>query len=102
MKIWLDDVRDPPKEFFWAKHIDEAKEKLLTGEVEQIWIDHDLGTGCPTGYELACLIEQWAAEGKVKPPVVLSQSLNPEGRRKIMQAGRNAERLWLACQIERK
>lgn len=49
MRLWLDDVRDPqmyvpsPWLWTWAKTVPEAQELLLTGEVEEASLDHDLG-----------------------------------------------------------
>ena len=54
MRIWLDDNRDPtdPKiqikygakgDEVWVKTTKEAKELLLTGQVESIAFDNDLG-----------------------------------------------------------
>lgn len=44
MKVWHDDVRKPPDESWeWVRTNDEAKTLLLTGAVETISLDHDLG-----------------------------------------------------------
>jgi hypothetical protein len=53
MKVWLDDVRDPPaNDWFWVKTAAEAILLLQMFPVEMISLDHDLGddlvlgTGC--------------------------------------------------------
>jgi hypothetical protein len=43
MKLWHDDVRPPPEGWVWARTNEAAKELLLTGKVEEISLDHDLG-----------------------------------------------------------
>lgn len=68
MNLWLDDVRNPAAydlaDYIWVKTVEEAKEKILTGEVVNASLDHDLGA-CPD-----CLggrtFEQWLAENNGK------------------------------------
>lgn len=47
MNLWLDDVRDPinfnREGWWWVKTVEEAKKALLTGEIENASLDHDLG-----------------------------------------------------------
>ena len=44
MRLWHDDVRPPPeKGWEWARTNDAAIELLMTGAVEEISMDHDLG-----------------------------------------------------------
>jgi hypothetical protein len=92
MKIYLDDVRDPP-DGTWtvARTATEARALFLAGPVEMCSLDHDLGTcslctvcakGCTctcheTGYDFV----KWLAEkdlwSKFKPVV---HSANPVGK----------------------
>ena len=43
MKIWLDDVRPAPDGWIHVKTVDEAIKYLLTGQVDYISLDNDLG-----------------------------------------------------------
>lgn len=111
MKLWLDDLRPAPEGWTHVYDIEEAKKQLLTGEVEHMSLDHDLGVmplcgtcservdseseiedpaecrcSChrqlqPTGYDL-CV---WMAANEVWPdnkPAVHSQ--NPVGRKNML------------------
>jgi hypothetical protein len=61
MKLWLDDVREPPNrdEWEWVQTPWMALSFILyVGEGCETWsLDHDLGKGIPTGYELLCMVE---------------------------------------------
>jgi len=63
MRLWLDDVRPGPEGWVWAKTLEEAKELLLTGQVEEASLDHDLGDGENDGSALV----RWMAEQNVWP-----------------------------------
>lgn len=75
MKLWLDDVRREPDGWIRCKTVQEVINHLLTGLVEEMSLDHDLGTA-ETGYDLV----KWCAENRVwskhKPRV---HSWNPVG-----------------------
>jgi hypothetical protein len=64
VNLWLDDIRDPADfgcdGFNWVKTVGEAKVLLLTGQVEQASLDHDLGAcdECMGGKT----IEEWLVE----------------------------------------
>lgn len=93
MKIWLDDVRTPPDEWFWCKTARDA------GYVTEISFDHDLGVTidgglAPTGYDLACHIEESAHEGTLKRILWHVHSANPVGCDNIRAAMGSAESAW--------
>lgn len=109
MNLWLDDMRPAPGGWYWVKTVDEAKEQLLSGRVENASLDHDLGacadcmagqtpeqwlektgfTQMPhcehfgTGYNLVCWMEENDVWPTNKPTV---HSRNPAGRFKMQQA----------------
>jgi hypothetical protein len=98
MKLWLDDVREPPGEdWTWVKTVPEAKEILGSQEVSEASLDHDLGEDEPEGRTLVL----WMAENDVWPsqePVV--HSGNVVGVRTCAEAGtpgtgRLRGRAWL-------
>lgn len=64
MKLWLDDIREAPKGWVWAKTITEAQEYLKTGTVTHASLDNDLGdTAIPEGRKLVL----WMAENDIWP-----------------------------------
>lgn len=106
MKLWLDDVRVSPPGWEWVKTVEEAKKLLLTGEVEEASLDHDLGAceeclqgmnasqwlekvgyksfpNCEhfgTGYTLVC----WMEENNIWPTKSIKvHSSNPVGRQRM-------------------
>jgi hypothetical protein len=92
VKVWLDDLREPPQPgFAWAKTAKEALELLQTGAVEFIDFDYDLGEDF-TGYDVACRIEEWVDEKKLHCPEWAVHSANPVGRDRIVLAMKSAER----------
>lgn len=98
MRLWHDDVRPPPAGWVWARTNDAAKEILLSENVTQISLDHDLGyhditlpddpdelaevlilrgQSEETGYDLV----NWMIERKLVPESVTIHSWNPDGAR---------------------
>ena len=64
MKLWLDDIREPPGEdWTWVKTVPEAKEILESQEVSEASLDHDLGDQEPEGRTLVL----WMAEHEIWP-----------------------------------
>lgn len=111
MKVWLDDIRNPPDEsWVWAKNVWYVIGLLITGNVEHISFDHDLGWDNTKddawnqqndGYYLAKTIERYAYEDTQNlhtwhlPPLSWDiHSSNPVGRKNIEMAMKSAERFW--------
>lgn len=95
MKLWVDDVREMPKDFdVWAKTYEEAIKYLQTGEVTKISLDHDLGTE-KTGYDIAKFIRLSARYyKKFKRFDWIVHSKNPVGAMNIITALVDAEYYW--------
>jgi len=93
MKLWLDDVRKPPRGWKWAKTYEQAVAILETGEVEAISFDHDLGEG-KTGYDVAVWVEERAVAGQIERLWWKVHSQNPIGKLRIQAAMKSAERFW--------
>lgn len=87
MKVWLDDVRDPPDNT-WT-HVKTASEAILLlrdKSPDVISLDHDLGDSlcCGSGYDVALWIEaQVNIDNTYTPPNVLVHSMNPVGSKNI-------------------
>jgi hypothetical protein len=82
MKMWLDDIRGPPIGCIRVKTVKEAKKLLMTGEVEEASLDHDLDIRATigmepieeTGYDLVKWMVETGHWPKKKPEV---HSMNP-------------------------
>lgn len=95
IRLWLDDERAAPDGWQHVRTASEAILRLLTGQVAEISLDHDLGEpSAGTGYDVACAIEKLAAEGRLPMLTWSVHSANPVGRRKIQAALLSAERWW--------
>ncbi len=96
MKLWIDDVREPPDEeiWLWAKTSDEALKILKTRRIDFIAFDFDLG-GDDTAYRIAEWIEARAKVG-IQPPGWAIHSQNPVGRVRLRGALESAETWWKA------
>lgn len=95
MKLWVDDIREPPgEEWLWAKNYEEAVATLIYGNVHTLSLDHDLGED-KTGYDIVCLIERQIGKGGWWRPVpeILVHSANPVGRDNINRAIDSIQRL---------
>jgi len=90
MKIYLDDIRDPPDNTWMLFR--KAKELMLfiekyKGEIETLSLDHDLGEGKLTGYGVLKWIEKKVfLEGYTPPKEILVHSDNPAGRKNMEAA----------------
>lgn len=80
MRIWVDDLRDPPKGYSaWAKDSKHAIGMLRTAqiarvELDAISLDHDLG-----GEDTTRPVVMFMIEHNIWPKVVLCHSSNPPG-----------------------
>lgn len=79
MKVWLDDLREPPGEdWVHVRTVTEAQIVLRSKKVEDLSLDHDLGNQ-PDGDAIKLVL--WMAEEDVWPknrPTIHSR--NPVGR----------------------
>lgn len=93
IRIWLDDVRDPPPDSGeWVIcRTAHAAGKLLTDPrgVDHIAFDHDLGLMpdamkiAPTGYDLARRVFQLVTRNEIPCPTWSVHSANPVGAKNI-------------------
>lgn len=103
MRIFLDDIRDPPifdhitgEPFIWNKVIRSAEELIelvKTGQVTFISFDHDLA-GTKTGYDVAKEIEKLAQQKLIPPIGYMIHSGNVVGATNIDRAMKSAFRFW--------
>lgn len=87
MKVFLDDVRQPPPGWTPVRWPKEAIALLQGGNVAELSLDHDLGDDARgTGYDVLLWIEEAVATRSFLPPVMGVHSANPAGRRRMEQA----------------
>jgi hypothetical protein len=91
VRLWLDDVRQPPDEsWVWVKTADDAIRVLALGQVAEASLDHDLGVVVDgreaTGYDVLAWLEARVAIDGFVPPLLKVHSANPPARRRMEQA----------------
>ncbi|HET7478362.1 MAG TPA: cyclic-phosphate processing receiver domain-containing protein [Rubrobacteraceae bacterium] len=80
MRMWLDDLRPPPRGWVWVRTVEEAIPLLAAGDVVEASMDHDLGEGVEEGYALVL----WMAEHDIWPGHALEvHSANPVGAERM-------------------
>lgn len=75
-------------ELIFVKTVDSAKDKLMTEKWYALFLDHDLdgkayvesGGSEPTGWDVARFL---AVNSDLRPPHVVTHSVNPDGRKRI-------------------
>ena len=94
MKIFLDDIRNPPDSSWTVvRNAFDAISLIIMGGVEFISFDHDLGLAM-TGADVAKFIEERAYLNHIQPPNYSIHSANPVGARNIQAAMSSANREW--------
>ena len=95
IRLWLDDLRPAPEGWVHVRTAVEAIAVLTAGGVVEVSVDHDLGREeAGSGYEVACWIEEAAANGSLGVVKWAIHSANPVGRAKMAAALESAGRLW--------
>lgn len=81
MKLWVDDLREPPgHDWMWAKTPDDAIALLSQLFCERISLDHDLGLSA-SGAELTSRpVVLWMCDNDRWPATVAVHTANPVGR----------------------
>jgi hypothetical protein len=87
MKLWIDDERPCPDGWVAARNRDDAVAIINTwfDHIKEISFDHDLGEG-KTGYDIALTLEKMVWETGRCPMILHVHSMNPVGRKNIMDA----------------
>lgn len=93
MKIWLDDLRDPPEGYYHCHSVNEAIALISSVEsiqqIELIDCDHDLGDYASDGGDGIKLLD-WLLERGTLYPIKL-HTMNPVGRENMQ---RMLDRYW--------
>lgn len=84
MKVYLDDERTPPEGWTLVRWPQDAIELLMTGQVEELSLDHDLGDDeRGTGYDVVLWIEEAVVTEGFVPPRIKVHSANSSARIKM-------------------
>ncbi|MEY8251922.1 MAG: hypothetical protein RPR91_06025 [Colwellia sp.] len=94
MKVYLDDERRTPEGWVRVYWPEEAIELLMTANVTEISLDHDLGNDDHgTGYDVVLWIEEAVITRSFKPPKIKVHSSNPSARIKMELGISNIEKI---------
>lgn len=93
-RIWVDDIREVPQGYLWARSVDEAKaiiEKIENGDglVELLDLDHDLGDFARFGGDAIKLLD-YLCERETFYDIKI-HTANPVGRANMERV---IERYW--------
>lgn len=84
MKVYLDDERPTPAGWVRAYWPQEVIALLVTGQVTDLSLDHDLGDDARgTGYDVIRWLEEAVATTALIPPSITVHSANPAGRKRM-------------------
>ena len=87
MKVFLDDIRDPPNDdWIKVKNVKDAIYYLENENVEEISLDHDLGDYFETGYDVLLWIEERVVTKDFVPPKIYTHTDNPPAKKKMKMA----------------
>lgn len=89
MKVFLDDERNTPQGWVRVYSVQELIELMESSgsEIEELSLDHDLGTGMQTGYDFMLWLEREVYEGRItKIPRMDFHTANPFGRKNMERA----------------
>jgi hypothetical protein len=98
MRVWLDDERSAPPGWTHVRTVDNAIALILAeepfGGVEEISLDHDLGTVDESGYDLLLWIERECHAGYLhRVPRLHIHTANPPARKRMEAAVAAIERM---------
>ncbi|MFB0841482.1 cyclic-phosphate processing receiver domain-containing protein [Paenibacillus oleatilyticus] len=77
MNVYLDDLRPCPKGFKLARSVEQCIDLMKAGPVNILSLDHDLGLGKASGYDL---VKYMVAKGLYAKKEIIIHSANPIGR----------------------
>jgi hypothetical protein len=87
MKVYLDDIREAPDGWFRVYWPQQVINLIMTGQVEIISLDHDLGDDTKgTGYDVLEWLEEAVHEHGIVPPKIIIHTANPVARARMWAA----------------
>jgi hypothetical protein len=76
INVFLDDLRPCPKGFKLVKSVSECIELIKKNNINVLSLDHDLGFGRPSGFEVV----KYIVSNKIYPCKIIIHTANPFGR----------------------
>jgi hypothetical protein len=76
INVFLDDLRPCPKGYKYVQTVDECIKIITKYKVNTLSLDHDLGFGKPSGYEVV----RYMVQNRTYPKKIVIHSANPFGR----------------------
>jgi len=76
INVFLDDLRPCPKGYKLVKTVSECIHLIKKNKINVLSLDHDLGFGTPSGFEVVRFI----VNNKVFPKKIILHTANPFGR----------------------
>ncbi|MFC6226475.1 cyclic-phosphate processing receiver domain-containing protein [Paenibacillus allorhizosphaerae] len=81
INVYLDDVRPCPKGFKIARSVESCIKLISSAKVDTLSLDHDLGFGKPSGYEIV----KFMVTNKIYAKKIIIHSANPFGRLRMFR-----------------
>jgi hypothetical protein len=75
INVFLDDTRPCPKGFHLARTVEQCNKYLNNYKIDVLSLDHDLGFGKPTGFDLA----KYMVRRRLFANQIIIHSANPVG-----------------------
>lgn len=96
MKIFLDDIREAPEGWKHTDNVENTIKLLLTENVSEISLDHDLGDdkNNGTGYDVLTWVEEQVFLNDYVPPTIHIHTSNPSARLKMKAAVKKIRNLY--------
>ena len=86
MDVWLDDMRPAPEGWTWVQTVDEVINLLMTGDVEALSLDNDLGVDQSEGQTVI----YWMEENGYWPELLCVHTNNAVAGRNMRDAIQNS------------
>jgi hypothetical protein len=76
ISVYLDDIRPCPEGYILARSVEACMEIIRSKKLHTLSLDHDLGFGQPSGYELV----KYLVANNIYAKKIIIHSANPWGR----------------------
>jgi hypothetical protein len=81
INVYMDDLRPCPKGFVLTRSVNRCKKILSSKRIHTLSLDHDMGFGKPTGFDLV----KYMVKHKLFAKKIIIHSANPFGRYRMVQ-----------------
>ncbi|MEK8132942.1 cyclic-phosphate processing receiver domain-containing protein [Paenibacillus filicis] len=81
INVYLDDIRPCPQGYQLARSVESCMELIRSKKLDTLSLDHDLGFGKPSGYELV----KFMVANNIYAKKIIIHSANPFGRLRMFK-----------------